>query len=85
MTQRRTWLKGFAATALTLGCTLAAQAQTVVLKVHHFLPGTSNVHVNLIQAWCDKVSRESQRPAEVPDLPVHAARRDTAAVVRSGP
>ena len=60
MTQRRTWLKGFAATALTLGCTLAAQAQTVVLKVHHFLPGTSNVHVNLIQAWCDKVSRESQ-------------------------
>jgi hypothetical protein len=45
---------------LTLGCTLAAQAQTVVLKVHHFLPGTSNVHVNLIQAWCDKVSRESQ-------------------------
>jgi hypothetical protein len=52
MTQRRTWLKGFAATA--------AQAQTVVLKVHHFLPGTSNVHANLIQAWCDKVPRSRQ-------------------------
>jgi len=36
-----------------------AQAQTVVLKVHHFLPGTSNVHQNLIQPWCDKVARES--------------------------
>jgi TRAP-type C4-dicarboxylate transport system substrate-binding protein len=37
----------------------AAWAQTVTLKVHHFLPGTSNVHVNLIQAWCDKVAKES--------------------------
>ena len=30
-----------------------------MLKVHHFLPGTSNVHINLIQAWCDKVAKES--------------------------
>ncbi len=36
-----------------------AFAQTVTLKVHHFLPGTSNVHINLIQAWCDKVAKES--------------------------
>ena len=34
-------------------------AQPVVLKVHHFLPGTSNVHINLIQAWCDKVAKDS--------------------------
>ena len=38
---------------------LPAAAQTVTLKVHHFLPGTSNVHVNLIKVWCDKVAKES--------------------------
>lgn len=47
------------AAMLGLAASAPALAQTVVLKVHHFLPGTSNVHVNLIQAWCDKVARES--------------------------
>jgi TRAP-type C4-dicarboxylate transport system substrate-binding protein len=47
------------AAMLGLAAGAPALAQTVVLKVHHFLPGTSNVHVNLIQAWCDKVARES--------------------------
>jgi TRAP-type C4-dicarboxylate transport system substrate-binding protein len=46
--------------AVTLALALApALAQQVVLKVHHFLPGTSNVHVNLIQPWCDKIAKES--------------------------
>jgi TRAP-type C4-dicarboxylate transport system substrate-binding protein len=44
---------------LGLATSAPALAQPVVLKVHHFLPGTSNVHVNLIQAWCDKVAKES--------------------------
>jgi TRAP-type C4-dicarboxylate transport system substrate-binding protein len=49
------------AVAAALVCLAAAplHAQPVVLKVHHFLPATSNVHNNLIQAWCDKVARES--------------------------
>ncbi len=46
-----------AATLLAAGT--CAQAQTVVLKVHHFLPGTANVHRNLIQPWCDKIAQES--------------------------
>jgi TRAP-type C4-dicarboxylate transport system substrate-binding protein len=51
---------GLLATALLgLACAAPALAQNVVLKVHHFLPGTSNVHVNLIQPWCDKVAKES--------------------------
>jgi TRAP-type C4-dicarboxylate transport system substrate-binding protein len=51
---------GLAATALlAVASSAPAQAQTVVLKVHHFLPGTSNVHLNLIQVWCDKVAKES--------------------------
>ncbi|MGB6006999.1 TRAP transporter substrate-binding protein [Castellaniella sp.] len=38
----------------------AAQGAQVVLKVHHFLPATSNAQVNMIQPWCDKIARESQ-------------------------
>jgi len=50
-----------AASALSLLASLSAptQAQTVVLKVAHFLPSTSNVQVNLIQPWCDKIAKES--------------------------
>jgi TRAP-type C4-dicarboxylate transport system substrate-binding protein len=55
----RSVLRFVAAAALAAGAFAPAFAQQVVLKVHHFLPGTSNVHVNLIQAWCDKVAKES--------------------------
>ncbi len=47
------------AAAAALPAATPARAQTVTLKVHHFLPGTSNVHNNLILAWCDKVSKQS--------------------------
>jgi TRAP-type C4-dicarboxylate transport system substrate-binding protein len=50
---------GLLAAALVGLAGAPAFAQTVTLKVHHFLPGTSNVHINLIQAWCDKVAKES--------------------------
>ena len=46
-----------AAALLAVG--VSAQAQQVVLKVAHFLPGTSNPQVNIIQPWCDKVNKES--------------------------
>ncbi|KAB2873061.1 MAG: TRAP transporter substrate-binding protein [Burkholderiaceae bacterium] len=36
-----------------------AQAQQVVLKVHHFLSSTSNAQVTMIQPWCDKINKES--------------------------
>ncbi len=36
-----------------------AAAQTVTLKVHHFLPPGSTAHAKLIVPWCDKVARES--------------------------
>jgi TRAP-type C4-dicarboxylate transport system substrate-binding protein len=48
-----------AALTLVAGVTLHAHAQTVVLKVHHFLPATANAHRVLIQPWCDKVAQES--------------------------
>jgi TRAP-type C4-dicarboxylate transport system substrate-binding protein len=56
MTRLKTRLS-LIATGLLLS--LSAQAQTVTLKVHHFLPATSNVHNNIILPWCDKVAKES--------------------------
>jgi TRAP-type C4-dicarboxylate transport system substrate-binding protein len=47
-----------AAGALAL-CAMGAAAEQVVLKVHHFLPTTSNAHVHMIQPWCEKIARES--------------------------
>ena len=37
----------------------AAYAQTVTLKVHHFLPPASTAHRNFIVPWCDKIAKES--------------------------
>ena len=45
------WLLAFLAAS--------ARAEPVVLRVHHFLPPTSNAQTQLIQPWCDKVARES--------------------------
>lgn len=45
--------------AAALGTAALPAAAQTVLKVHHFLPSTSNVQVNLIQPWCDKVAKES--------------------------
>jgi TRAP-type C4-dicarboxylate transport system substrate-binding protein len=58
MNVRRT-LGLLALAAAGLAPAAPALAQSVTLKVHHFLPATSNVHVNLIQAWCDKVAKDS--------------------------
>lgn len=45
---------------LLAGATSGVHAQQIMLKVHHFLPSTSNAQVNLIQPWCDKVNKESK-------------------------
>jgi len=45
--------------ALFAAAALPVAAQETILKVHHFLPGTSNAHLNIIQPWCDKVNKES--------------------------
>lgn len=44
------------AAALT---SLEALGQTIILKVHHFLPPGSTAHKNFIVPWCDKVAKES--------------------------
>ena len=37
-----------------------AQAQEIVLKVHHFLPPTSNAHARFIVPWCERIQRDSK-------------------------
>lgn len=37
----------------------SAMAQTVTLKLHHFLPPGSTAHAKFMQPWCDKIAKES--------------------------
>lgn len=47
----------FAAAALALGA--SAMAQTVTLRVHHFLPAGSAAQTMFIKPWCDKIAADS--------------------------
>ena len=57
MTTRK-WLVGMAC-AIGIGLAPAALAETLTLKVHHFLPPGSTAHAKFIVPWCEKVQRES--------------------------
>jgi len=49
-------------TALAAGLLCAAwsaQAQTVTLKVHHFLGPQSIQHTKMLQTWCDNIAKDS--------------------------
>jgi len=48
---------GFA--ALLAAAAPFAQAQEIILKVHHFLPPPSTAHAKFITPWCDKINKES--------------------------
>ncbi|MBP6902786.1 MAG: TRAP transporter substrate-binding protein [Burkholderiaceae bacterium] len=48
-----------AAAALLAGASLGAQADEVVLKLHHFLPPSSFAQTLFIQPWCDKIAKDS--------------------------
>jgi TRAP-type transport system periplasmic protein len=50
-------------TALAAGllCTAwAAQAQTVTLKVHHFLNAQTIQHTTMLKTWCDNIAKDSK-------------------------
>jgi TRAP-type C4-dicarboxylate transport system substrate-binding protein len=46
------------AAALATGLT-AAQAQTITLKVHHFLGPQSIQHTTMLKTWCDNIAKDS--------------------------
>jgi len=52
--QLKAWL-----TASLLTAAMAASADTVTLKVHHFLPAGSYAQTMLIKPWCDRIALDS--------------------------
>lgn len=49
-------------TALAAGllcAALTAQAQTITLKVHHFLGPQSIQHTTMLKTWCDNIAKDS--------------------------
>ena len=53
-------LKSALATAfLALAATQAIAQEAVTLRVHHFLPPSSNAHVKMIEPWCAKIAKDS--------------------------
>jgi TRAP-type C4-dicarboxylate transport system substrate-binding protein len=44
--------------AMSLAGTVAS-AQTITLKLHHFLPPGSTAHQNFMVPWCDKIAKDS--------------------------
>ena len=51
-------LRSFAALALALAGA-SVSAQTITLKVHHFLPPSSTAHAKIITPWCEKIAKDS--------------------------
>ncbi|MBI2355062.1 MAG: TRAP transporter substrate-binding protein [Deltaproteobacteria bacterium] len=50
----------FAVAASVFGAGVAVAApDVVILKVAHFMPGSSNTHQKLVTPWCDKINKES--------------------------
>jgi TRAP-type transport system periplasmic protein len=52
----RATLAGFAVALLPLP---SMAQETIVLKLHHFLPASSFAQTMMIQPWCDKIAAES--------------------------
>jgi len=52
--QLKAWL-----TASLLTAAMAASADTVTLKVHHFLPAGSYAQTMFIKPWCDRIAQDS--------------------------
>ncbi|MCX7157426.1 MAG: TRAP transporter substrate-binding protein [Rhodocyclales bacterium] len=59
MQSSRTLKVALATALLALGAAQAAAQETITLRVHHFLPPSSNAHVKMIEPWCAKITKES--------------------------
>jgi len=53
-------LKHTALAAGLLCSAWAAQAQTITLKVHHFLNAQTIQHTTMLKTWCDNIAKDSQ-------------------------
>lgn len=55
----KTLLKLTVAAAGLACAAMSAQAQTVTLKVHHFLNATTVQHTKMLRGWCDDIAKDS--------------------------
>jgi len=58
-----------AAAAMVLASAAAAQAQEVVLKVHHIWPTVAMGHNRVVVPWCDAIAKESNNRMRCQILP----------------
>ena len=54
-----------AALAATLVASVAS-AQTITLKVHHFLGPQSIQHTTMLKTWCDNIAKDSNNRLNCP-------------------
>ena len=59
--------------AALLAASATAQAETITLKVEHFLGPQTIQHTTMLGEWCRNIER-LQRPPELPDLSLDATR-----------
>jgi TRAP-type C4-dicarboxylate transport system substrate-binding protein len=59
MQPSRTLKSALATAFLAFAATQAGAQETVTLRVHHFLPPSSNAHVKMIEPWCAKIAKDS--------------------------
>ena len=53
------FINKLATLVLFLVASTASNAQTITLKLHHFLPASSTAHVNFMVPWCKKIEEQS--------------------------
>lgn len=69
MTIRQTFLRGVAASAVTMLLGSAAFAQEVTLKMHQFLPAQATVPKLVLDVWADKVEADSDGRIKIDRFP----------------
>ena len=56
---KNSFINKLAILVLFFAASYACSAQTITLKLHHFLPASSTAHVNFMVPWCKKIEEQS--------------------------
>lgn len=56
---KNSFINKLAILVLLFAASSICSAQTITLKLHHFLPASSTAHVNFMVPWCKKIEEQS--------------------------
>lgn len=56
---KNSFINKLAILVLFFAASYSCSAQTITLKLHHFLPASSTAHVNFMVPWCKKIEEQS--------------------------